>query len=265
MIDAAAVGNHHRGHQATVLSSPPAACPVAAPLLLKCPITEKRDQTLPRQRHVGVLQFSEAQISALDQPAGSVGVDVTAQGNPRCAIRSDGVAVKVTHQPGQPRLVERVPSLLFWMQIAEQYVDAFDSRHTVPLPHQPATGQPRQRVGGRVAKIGRHHVQRTTGMPLRIFLEVIRRQRLSGQVHSAGIGHVGYQPHGRVGEGVCSLENNQGIVERVITPGTHEFLAQVEHAHLGQIGMFDHPAPFCPVGKLGVTLPVLDSTLLDSM
>jgi hypothetical protein len=37
-----------------------------------------------------------------------VGVDVTAQGNPRCAIRSDGVAVKVTHQPGQPHLVERV-------------------------------------------------------------------------------------------------------------------------------------------------------------
>src|SRR5690606_16591301 len=72
LLDAAAVGDHHRQGHAAVLGAPPARNPVAAPLLLGGAVGQEGNQGLARQRHVRVLQLGEAQVAALGNAAGGV-------------------------------------------------------------------------------------------------------------------------------------------------------------------------------------------------
>ena len=78
--------------------------------------------------------------------------------------------------------------------VASPDVQALDRRHTVPLPHQPAAGFPRQGVQRQVGGVAGHHVQGATGVPLGLYLEVARFQGHTVQAHAPGIGHVHHQP-----------------------------------------------------------------------
>tara|TARA_R110000823_G_scaffold28365_2_gene82613 strand:+ start:308 stop:607 length:300 start_codon:yes stop_codon:yes gene_type:complete len=80
LLDAPAIGNHHRCHQAAVFCPPPAWRPVAAALFLEGTVAEKGHQPFAGQGHVHVFQLGKAEIASLVETAGGVDIDVAAQG-----------------------------------------------------------------------------------------------------------------------------------------------------------------------------------------
>ena len=88
------------------------------------------------------------------------------------------------------------------MKVSGEDVQGVHGCHAVPLAHQPAPCASGQIVQSQIAGIGRHHVQCPAGVAFRIGLEVLRRQRLAGDINPAGVGHVDYQPETGTGESV---------------------------------------------------------------
>ena len=98
LLDPAAIGNHDRQHRAAVLGPPPAWHPVAAPLLFGGAVREERHQRLTGQGHVCILQFGKAEIAALQDAAGGVGIHVAAQGRIHGAVGPLPVTVEIGHK-----------------------------------------------------------------------------------------------------------------------------------------------------------------------
>ena len=144
-----------------------------------------------------ILQLSEAQIAALNQATGGMGVYVTTQWNTRTTIIRHGIAVKIPRQLRQTLLTQRIAFGLFRIKILQQHIDRIDGGHTVPLSHQPAAGDTGQAIGNHIARIGRHHIQGTAGMPLWVGFKVVCIECAAVEIHFVGVGHMHHQPHGR--------------------------------------------------------------------
>ena len=209
LFDPSAIGDHDRQSGAAVLGTPPAGDPVTAALFLGGAIGEKRHQCLAGQRHVGVLQFGEAQIAALDYAAGGKGVYMAAQGRGRPAIGQLRIAVEVPQQLLQAG-IPGIARSLFGVQVAGQNVDCINGGDAVPLAHQPAPGLSGQAAQRKVGRVGRDHIQGTAGVALGSGLEVLRGQRGTVGVAALGIGHMHHQPHSGAGQ---MVQGSQYLVD----------------------------------------------------
>ena len=211
LLDAPAIEDHHRHRQPAILGPPPAWRPVRTALLLEGTVTEKGHQALARQRHVHVLQAGETKIAALAHRTGRVRPGMAAQRHGRHALGIDGVGVEIADQPGQPGRTAVIAALLGRRQVAGQGVDRLDGCHAVALPHQPATGRRTQGIGQQVADEGRHHVQRTAGVPFGNDLEVLGSQFTAVEVDAPRIGHVRHQAQGHAGQPVGTAQQLQPL------------------------------------------------------
>jgi hypothetical protein len=108
LIDAAAVGDHDRCDQSTILCAPPARRPVRTALFLEGAIAEKSHQALARQRHVYILQTGEAEVTALHDAAGRMCIDVAAERRRGPPLGIDGVTVEIVDQRGEPCIAVRI-------------------------------------------------------------------------------------------------------------------------------------------------------------
>ena len=232
MLDAATIEDHDRRHMAAVLGAPPAGRPVAAPLLLESAVAQEGHQPLARQRDVDVLQLGEPEIAALGDATGCIGVDMTAKRGFRPPIGPDGIGIEIADETRQAGIAQVVSLRLDWQHVAHQQVDRLDACDAVALPHDPAPRMAGQRVRRQVAGVGRHHVERPTGMTLRRLLVLVGLQSGTVPPHPLGVGHVHCQPHGRRCEAVCGAQEAINVGWRSSPALRHQQLRQLEDAQL---------------------------------
>ncbi len=114
-----------------------------------------------------VLDLGEAEISALGNGAGRVRSGMAADRHRRTALGIDSIGIEVGGEPGQPFLAPVIAPFLRIRNVAGQRVERLDRRDAMALSHHPGAGGGRERVRGKVADKGRHHVQGTAGMAFR--------------------------------------------------------------------------------------------------
>lgn len=254
LFDAATVEDHERCHEAAVFCPPPARRPVTATLLLESAVAEEHHQPLAGQGHVHVLQFGKAEIAALGQTACRIRADVAAQrrgGTPLCV---DRVAIEIPGKAREAAFAAVVSLGVARRHVAHQKVAGIDARDAMALAHQPATRQPTERVRGQVADIGRHDVQRPTGMPLRRLLEILGSHLPAIGIDPVGIGHVNRQPHACHGQAVRRPERaiHRGCVARLAFGNQH--LCEIVDSQLREIVVGDGAVAARPAGELGIRL-----------
>ncbi|MNQ47811.1 hypothetical protein D3C85_616680 [compost metagenome] len=249
LLDAPAVGDHHRQRHPAILGAPPARHPVAAALLLGRAVGEEGHQGLAGQRLVGILQLGKAEIAALGDAAGGMRVDVAAQGHAGQAVGRLGIAVEVIDQAVQAFGVPPVARRLLRVQVAGQHVERLDGRHAVPLAHGPGAGLPGQGIQRQVAGIGRHHVQGAAGVAFGAGLEILGQQLAAVEMYPAGVGHVHDQPQTGASQSIESLEQAVDAGQIGLAPGLHQLVSETEHRRLGGRRMLQRTTPRQPLGE----------------
>ncbi len=249
LLDAPAIGDHHRQRRPAVLGPPPARDPVAAALFLGGAIGEERHQGLAGQWHVRVLQFGEAQVAAFGDTAGRMRVDMAAERRGRRAVGRLGVAIEVLQQAVQPFLAAGIGALLLRMQVAGKHVERIDGGHAVALAHQPAAGPAGQGVQCQVAGVGRDHVQGAAGMPLGLPLEIVGLQWLAIQADAPGVGHVRDDAQGAGGQPVEGAEQMVDAGQVRLQPSLDQLMSGAEHGGAGLCAMLERTMALQPRGK----------------
>ena len=204
-----------------------------------------------------VLQLSETEVSAFSDTASGMRIDVTAQRHARAAIRRLGVTVEVRRQATHASFITSVARGLLWMLVAGQQVQRLDCCHAMALPHQPATCLTGQGVKRQVAGIGRHHVQRATGMTFRHRLEVLGLQRLAIEPNALGIGHVHHQPEAGCGQRIQGAKQAVDARQVGLQAALHQLMGQTKDGGAGLQAMLNRSVTGLPAGKVGVLLSVL--------
>jgi len=257
LLDTPTVGDHHRQRHSTILGPPPARNPVAAALLFRGAIGEEGHQRLARQGHVRVLQFGETEIAALGDTACGMRIDVTAQRRQRAAVGGLAIAVEILQQAIHALFAFTVGLRLFGVQVAGQQVERIDRRHAMALPHQPGAGPAGQGIQRQVAGIGRHHVQRTAGMPFGAALEVLGAQRRAIEPDMARVGHVHHQPEAGAGNAIDGLQHPVDAGEIRLMPCLYQLVGQAEYGRLGLQRMLERPEAAAPGSEFRLGLGML--------
>ena len=249
LVDAAPVLDHVGRDQPTILRAPPAGRPVAPPLLLEGAVGQERHQALARQRHVHVLQLGESEIASLGEAARGVGVDVAAEGRVLPAVLREEVGVVVAHVARQAFVAHRVSRGVSGGHVADEQVHRVDGGHAVPLTHEPGPGGAGERVGREVGRVGRHHVERASGVSLGSRLEVARLQSPPVEVHGARIGLVDHQPQRGARHPVQRVQDVPRVTAVAAPPLGGQARHQVADASAGRRGVADHPVAASPAAE----------------
>ena len=137
LLDTTSVEDHDWDNEAAIFCAPPARGPIAAALLFKRPVTEKRDDALALERHVHVFEFSEAEIAAFGNSSCRMRIDMAADRSSRAAIGADRIGIEVRGQARETLLGSRVTALLRRRHVADEDVDRLDRSDAVALTHDP--------------------------------------------------------------------------------------------------------------------------------
>jgi hypothetical protein len=168
--------------------------------------------------------------------------------------RVDRVAVEVAREACQPLFAAVVALGVAGCHVAHQQIDRIDAGHAMPLPHQPAARQARQRIGGEITDIGGYDVQRAAGMALGRFLEVLGHHLAPVGMDLVGVRHVHGQPHAGRRETIRGPQRAVDARRVACLAASDQHLREVVHAQLSLVVVHDGSEPARPAPDVGIGL-----------